>query len=105
MDPERYAIEHVFNVVCNEIKELSRKEQGPGPLSEDDQHFYDRLMYHRDLSGRSLENFLCKILELGKAELGQYMATSSSIKAPENFDRIRAGRCPREKKIEIARLL
>jgi hypothetical protein len=44
----------------------SRHEKGTGDLNDDDQHFIDRLSFHKELDGRSLENKLCKVLEISK---------------------------------------
>jgi hypothetical protein len=75
-DPERYAIENEFNLLVQDIIKVSRIEKGPGPLSYDDQHFVDRLNWHKDLAGRSHENFLTRILEITKQDLVHFESTA-----------------------------
>lgn len=66
LDPERFAIENVFNHLIQDIEIASRNEKGPGPLSEDDKHWINRLKFHKEISGRSLDNFLSRLLGVTK---------------------------------------
>ena len=66
MDPERFAIENVFNHLIQDIEIASRNKNGPGPLEEDDVHWVSRLRFHKDISGRSTDNQLSKLLGFNK---------------------------------------
>jgi DNA-binding transcriptional regulator YbjK len=44
------------------------------------------------------------VLEISKHDLAAYWSTAQYMKRPENYARIRPGKCPREKAEEIARL-
>lgn len=66
LDPERFQIENVFNHLVQDIIIASRNEKGPGPLSEDDQHWVNRLMFHKNIAGRSLDNFLNRLIGVSK---------------------------------------
>jgi hypothetical protein len=52
MDPERFAIENVFNHLIQDIQIASRNEKGPVPLDDDDNHWINRLKFHKEISGR-----------------------------------------------------
>lgn len=56
LDPDRFAIENVFNHLIQDIEIASRNENGPGPVDTDDKHWVDRLKFHKEISGRSLDN-------------------------------------------------
>ena len=99
LDPERFQIESVFNNLIQDIISASRHENGAVPLKEEDQHWVDRLNFHKDLSGRSLENFLTRILNRTKQEFNQYLMASKFIERPESFARIEAGHCPKSLRI------
>jgi len=83
----------------------SRHEKGTGDLDDDDQHFIDRLSFHKELDGRSLENKLCKLLEISKQELQKINSATSYLLRPSNFDRIEPNKCPRAKRVQISQLI
>jgi hypothetical protein len=62
-------IENEFNSIVYSIQKANRNENGPGPLKSDDSYFVERLLFHKELSGRSEENFLTRVLEISKQEL------------------------------------
>ena len=102
---ERFVIESGFNNLIQDIQNASRTENGPGPLSQTDQHWVDRLMFHKDLSGRSIDNFLARVLGLTKLELNKYTEAIKVVGRPENFERLDLPVCPRSKKIKFQRSL
>ena len=91
--------------MIQEIQNASRNENGPGPLSETDQHWVDRLMFHKNLSGRSIDNFLARVLGLTKLELAQYTDAIKIVGRPENFEKLDLPPCPRATKIKFQRAL
>jgi hypothetical protein len=69
MDPERFAIENVFNHLIQDVQIASRNEKGPVPLDDDDNHWINRLKFHKEISGRQLDTFLSRLLGITKQEL------------------------------------
>jgi hypothetical protein len=62
LDPERFATENVFNHLIQDIEIASRNENGPGPVDAEDKHWVDRLKFHKEISGRPLDNQLSRLL-------------------------------------------
>ena len=105
MDPARFKIESLFIHLVDDIITASRNEQGPAPLSIDDQYLATRLNFHKELSGRSKDVHLMKIVEYSKLDLENHQALERVINKPANFAKIEPGRVAKEKKIEIQKKL
>ena len=72
MDPARFEVESLFIYLIDDIITASRNEKGPGPLAPEDQYLADRLNFHRELSGRSKDVHLMKIVEFTKPDLERH---------------------------------
>ena len=105
MDPSRFQIESLFIHLVDDIITASRNEKGPGPLSEEDEYLANRLNFHKELSGRSKDVHLMKIVEYSKLDLENHQLLERAVKKPINFAKIEPGRVEKEKKIEIQKKL
>lgn len=105
MSPRRYAVETKYNHMIQDIQMASRHEKGTGDLNDDDKHFIDRLSFHKELDGRSLENKLCKVLEISKQELQKINSAASYLLRPGNFERIEPNKCPRALRVKISQMI
>lgn len=72
MEPARFEIESLFIYLVDDIITASRNEKGPGPLVEDDKYIVDRLNFHKELSGKSKDMQLMKIVEFSKLDLEKH---------------------------------
>lgn len=105
MDPARFKIESLFMHLVDDIITASRNEKGPGQLSEDDSYLTNRLNFHKELSGRSKDVHLMKIVDYSKLDLENHQLLERDVNKPQNFDKIVPGLVPKEKKIEIQKKL
>ena len=101
MEPTKFAIEIVFNHLIQDIEIASRNENGPGPLSQDDKYWIERLKFHKEVSGRTHENQLSKLLGYSVEDIQEFQTNQRIVERPANYDKIEPGPCPPQIKKQI----
>ena len=100
LDPKRFLIESELNNLILDIKEASRAD-GQAKLGKQDREWIERLLTLKQTAGRSRETKLLNVLGLSRQQLQEIDQMCQMVEADTNFDRIKLGKCPVAKILEI----